>query len=353
MKNLAIIIMSAAALAVAAFAQESADPATQPATPAARPVDEKLVAELVRQLGDENAKVREAATKKLLAMGQAVNPLLTAELAKPKLDPEIAARIKIVLLKHPTMLTLDLGKNVAMKMVLISAGKFTMGSPKENKPVPAGQRTFGGKGRGSSADANSLREHEVTIGKPFFMGVYLVTQEQYEQVMGNNPSFFKGPSNPVEQVSWNDAVEFCSALSKKTGQKVHLPTEAQWEYACRAGTGTRFSFGNNENAIGEYGWDRRSGGYTHPVGQKKPNAWGLYDMHGNVWEWCSDWYSENYYSAKGNNLDPQGPDSGTTRVTRGGCWLNIPMSCQSAFRSSWGPGEKSNCVGFRVVMDSK
>jgi formylglycine-generating enzyme required for sulfatase activity len=350
--SLLAIVLAVAALSAATFAQESAGPASAPTTSAASGAAvEKLVAERMRQLGDEDSRVREEATKKLLAMGPAINPLLAAELEKPKLDPEIAARIKIVLQAHPTMLTLDLGKKVTMKMVLLPAGTFTMGSPKENPPVPAGERKVGGKGRGAPEVGNPLREHEVTISKPFFMGVYLVTQEQYEQVMGNNPSFFKVAANPVERVSWADAVEFCKALSKKTGKTVTLPTEAQWEYACRAGTKTRFSFGDNENAMGDYGWDRRSGGHTHPVGEKKPNAWGLYDMHGNVWEWCSDWYDKDYYSAKGNDRDPQGPASGAGRVTRGGCWLNDPMSCQSAFRTFWAPAERSNCVGFRVVVN--
>jgi formylglycine-generating enzyme required for sulfatase activity len=133
--------------------------------------------------------------------------------------------------------------------------------------------------------------HEVTISKPFYMGETEVTQAQYEAVMGTNPSHFKGATNPVECVCWDYATEFCKKLSDKTRQAVRLPMEAEWEYACRAGTATAFSFGDADSTIGDYAWyGANSGGTTHPVGQKKPNAWGLYDMHGNVWEWCADWF---------------------------------------------------------------
>jgi formylglycine-generating enzyme required for sulfatase activity len=188
------------------------------------------------------------------------------------------------------------------------------------------------------------------------MGVYVVTQEQYVQIMGKNPSHFKGASNPVEQVSSDDAMEFCKALSKKTGKAVSLPTEAQWEYACRAGTKTRFSYGDdNEYAnLGDYAWyskncDRK----THPVGLKKPNAWGLYDIHGNMWQWCSDWYDKDYYSAKTNDRDPQGPGFGALRVLRGGGWNFDPQFCRSAVRLRFDPGLRYFYIGFRVVVDLK
>jgi formylglycine-generating enzyme required for sulfatase activity len=193
----------------------------------------------------------------------------------------------------PAELTLDVGGGVTMKMVLIPAGKFMMGEGTD--------------------------QHEVTLSKPFYMGVTEVTQAQYEAVMGMNPSQFKGATNPVETVSWNDAAEFCKKLSEKTRQAVRLPTEAEWEYACRAGTQTAFSFGDDPSTLGDYAWwDGNSDKTTHPVGQKKPNSWGLYDMHGNVWEWCADWYGEY---PKGPVTDPSGPATGYGgRVLRGGAW---------------------------------
>ena len=234
-------------------------------------------------------------------------------------------------------LTLDLGNKVTMKLVSIPSGKFMMGSPASEKD------RFDSEGP----------QHEVTISKAFYMGGYSVTQEQYEQIMGKNPSQFKGAQNPVENVSWDDAVEFCKKLSQKTGKTVRLPTEAEWEYACRAGSKTRFSYGDDNDYanLGDYAWyDKNSDKKTHPVGQKKPNAWGLYDMHGNVWQWCSDWY-DSYANAK--NTDPQGPASGTSRVLRGGSWYNLPQNCRSARRSWNDPDDRFHNFGFRVVVDLK
>jgi formylglycine-generating enzyme required for sulfatase activity len=229
-------------------------------------------------------------------------------------------------------LTLDLRNSMTMKLVLIPAGKFLMGSPIREE------------GRG-----NDEGQHEVTISKPFYMGVYDVTQEQYEQVMGQNPSHFKGAKNPVEMVSWDEAVEFCKKLSAKTGKTVQLPTEAQWEYACRAGSKTRFCFGNDDMDMGldEYGWYAgNSSNVTHPVGQKKPNAFGLYDMHGNVFQWCSDWYGA--YPA-GGVTDPTGPADGQARVFRGGSWSSNQQGCRSAFRGDNSPDTRLIIYGFRVV----
>jgi formylglycine-generating enzyme required for sulfatase activity len=237
-------------------------------------------------------------------------------------------------------LSLDLGNKVTMKIALIPSGKFMMGSPKDEK----GRRE------------NEGPRHEVTICKAFYMGLCEVTQEQYEQVMGKNPSHFKESRNPVEQVSWEDAVEFCKALSKKTGKSVSLPTEAQWEYACRAGSKTRFSYGDDNEyaALGDYAWyNKNSEGRTHPAGQKKPNDWGLYDMHGNVWEWCSDWYDKDYYSAKANDRDPQGPGSGTCRLLRCGSCACCPLGCRSAMRRGLSPDSKFDYIGFRVSVDMK
>ena len=165
-------------------------------------------------------------------------------------------------------------------------------------------------------------QHEVTITKPFYMGKYVVTQEQYEAIMGNNPSHFKGAQNPVEMVSWDDAQAFCQKLSKKSGKTVRLPTEAEWEYACRAGTSTKYYSGDSEEDLKRVAWyEANSNDTTHPVGQKEPNKFGLYDMHGNVWQWCQDWYGD--YTAN-EVADPQGPAQGASRVLRGGSWYHDP-----------------------------
>jgi formylglycine-generating enzyme required for sulfatase activity len=182
-----------------------------------------------------------------------------------------------------------------------------------------------------------------------------VTQEQYEQIVGRNPSVFKGAQNPVEQVSWDDAVEFCRKLSRKTGRHVRLPTEAEWEFACRAGSKTRFCYGDDDDysKLGDYAWYSASlttkGDSTRPVGQKKPNDWGLYDMHGNVYEWCSDWYADSY--EKANKTDPAGPASGTSRVLRGGSWFDAAYGCRSARRLGYPPVRRNHYFGFRVAVD--
>jgi formylglycine-generating enzyme required for sulfatase activity len=189
----------------------------------------------------------------------------------------------------------------------------------------------------------------VTLTKPFELGVYEVTQEQYEKVKGTNPSSSKGPQNPVEKVSWEDAVEFCRKLSelpeeKAAGRVYRLPTEAEWEYACRAGTTTAYSFGDDESQLRDYAWF--SGNATHPVGQKKPNPWGLYDMHGNVWEWCQDSYGA---FPQGLATDPKGPSSGSYRVYRGGSWNLTVRLCRSSSRSRCSPSYHFGYLGFRVV----
>lgn len=166
-----------------------------------------------------------------------------------------------------------LTNSVGMDLKLIPAGTFTMGDNSGGIPVQA---------------------HQVTLTKDFYIGVYEVTQDQYEQVVGSNPSKLKGANHPVENVSWKDAVTFCEKLSslpaeRAAGRVYRLPTEAEWEYACRAGTTTAYSFGDDEQDLGKYVWSiENSGNTAHAVGEKLPNGWGLYDMHGNVWEWCLD-----------------------------------------------------------------
>jgi formylglycine-generating enzyme required for sulfatase activity len=221
--------------------------------------------------------------------------------------------------------------SIGMKLTWIPPGTFQMGSIYFDNSKP----------------------HPVKITKGFDMGVYEVTQEQYQKVMGTNPSHFTGEDNlPVETVSWDNALEFCKKLSQKEGKTYRLPTEAEWEYACRAGTTTQFSFGDDESQLGDYAWyDKNSGKKTHPVGTKKPNAWGLYDMHGNVWEWCQDWYAKDWYS-KGPTENPLNERYGDKkfRVISGGGWYGDSYDCRVSYRDGRRPNYRYVGHGFRVVL---
>ncbi len=238
--------------------------------------------------------------------------------------------------------TFNLDEGITLDMVWIPGGTFQMGSP----PSESGR------------DSDEGPVHEVDLDG-FWMGKTEVTQEQYQAIMGSNPSNFEGAKNPVEQVSWDEAMEFCRKISESTGQSFTLPTEAQWEYACRAGTTTPFHFGNTISASqanydgnysygnGEKGEYRES---TVPAGSFAPNAFGLYDMHGNVWEWCVDWYG-NYTSGRQKN--PTGPSTGSYRVFRGGGWFYYPGNCRSAYRSRCTPGIQFNNLGFFLALQSE
>lgn len=219
--------------------------------------------------------------------------------------------------------------SIGMEMMFIPSGTFKMGSNESDDEKPI---------------------HEVTITRPFYLGKYEVTQKQWQGVMGTNPSNFKGDNRPVENVSWNDVQEFIKKLNQKEGgNKYRLPTEAEWEYAARAGSTTKWSFGDSEIRLVEYAWyDTNSGGETHPVGQKKPNAWGLYDVHGNVWEWCNDWYNSSYYQNSPRN-DPSGPGSGSNRVFRGGSWDYVAPNTRAADRYYADPSRRYGGVGFRLL----
>lgn len=212
-----------------------------------------------------------------------------------------------------------------IEMVEIPGGTFWMGSENgdDEKPV-----------------------HQVTVA-PFAIGKYPVTQAQWQEVMSSNPSHFKGDDLPVERVSWEDAQEFCRKLSQRTGQTYRLPTEAEWEYACRAGT-----TGDYAGKLDDMAWYREnSDNKTHPVGQKQPNAWGLYDMHGNVWEWCEDIWHESYEGAPSDSSAWLRDEDSEYRVLRGGSWLSLARACRSAYRSGDEPGMLDSGSGFRVVVE--
>ncbi|MBP5510082.1 MAG: formylglycine-generating enzyme family protein [Kiritimatiellae bacterium] len=211
------------------------------------------------------------------------------------------------------------------------AGTFTMGSPPTEE--------------GRSYDE---RQHEVTLTKGFWMAETEVTQRQWKGVMGGNPSDFKGDDRPVENVSWDDCQEFIAKVNARLPDvQMRLPTEAEWEYACRAGTGGAYGGTGNLDEMGWYYGN--SGRWTHPVKQKRPNAWGLYDMHGNVWEWCADRCGE-YPS--GSATDPTGPASGSLRVLRGGSWLDRASYCRSANRDWNNPGYRYGNFGFRLCCSA-
>jgi formylglycine-generating enzyme required for sulfatase activity len=234
---------------------------------------------------------------------------------------------------------LEYTNSIGMKFVWIAPGTFLMGSPKEEL-----ERRF------------NEPQHQVTLTKGFYMSVHLVTQEQWQAVMKKNPSYFKGEKNlPVEQVAFNDCLDFCKILRIKEEKRYRLPTEAEWEYTCRARTTTAFHFGNaiSTDQANYFGLDAYGKGKpgvnrakTTPVDTFKPNAWGLHDMHGNVWQWCSDWYEDYPRGA----IDPQGPEPGAFRVQRGGTWGGTPSYCRSACRNPCAPDQASAFAGLRVCI---
>jgi formylglycine-generating enzyme required for sulfatase activity len=260
----------------------------------------------------------------------------------------------------------DLTNSLAMKFVRIKPGTFKMGSPP-----------------GEAGSYDNERQHEVEISRPFYIGIYEVTQSQFSKVMGVNPSKYQGdvaakitPEKrhpvtnriiqekvveqvstdkfPVENVNWEDAVEFCRLLSElpeeiKEKRRYRLPTEAEWEYACRAGTKTMYHCGNSDKSLSNFAWfAANSEAHPHETGTRKPNAWGLYDMHGNVWEWCQDWYGDY---PKEKVTDPVGAADGKEKILRGGSWYVAPDVLRSAYRPSRSPGFQSFDFGFRVVLE--
>jgi len=245
---------------------------------------------------------------------------------------------------------------IGVEMVFIPGGAFQMGSPDNlemDEPL-----------------------HEVHVDA-FYMDKHEVTQEEYERVMGQNPSRWKEKDNPVEQIRWANAAGYCNARSRLEGLEpaydpqtwecdfeadgYRLPTEAEWEYAARAGTTTKYWFGQGPSKLKDHAWFKENCTRgPHPVAQKEPNPWGLYDMYGNVWEWCNDFYHEDYY-LQSPAKDPRGPDTGKDRVVRGGCWNSRPNECCSSYRNYEDPGYTDVCfgkdihgfVGFRCVRRAK
>jgi formylglycine-generating enzyme required for sulfatase activity len=377
-----------------------------------------------------NPSVRSLAAILLLALSA-----LSAHAAEPPAYPlwdgsesieQYSKRAKL----EPTT-TLDLGNGVKLEMVLIPAGKFTMGTPeptpvdeegfrkkiivgqvalavgggtllvllglvairaiwKRRRPqfslayllamtVVAGVGLLGGlhwyfsaggrakaqaeyqaaEARFNASYDDEKPAHEVTLTKPFYLGEFEVTQEQYEQITGTDPSycFTRGRDLPAEMPSWMEAQEFCKKASRNTGLVVRLPTEAEWEHACRAGSQTSYCSGDDESNLGQAAWYGGNSGITiHPVGQKAPNAWGLYDMHGNVSEWCADFWCSGY--GAGAATDPKGPAQGEYRVFRGGSHSDDPSRSRSASRNAFTPefpgfmsGGAIPVTGFRVVVD--
>jgi formylglycine-generating enzyme required for sulfatase activity len=257
-----------------------------------------------------------------------INTVFAADIPPVKLklrEPEKPTKENVKTVSDPT---------TNMQLVFVKGGCYQMGSVEfdDEKPV-----------------------HQVCLSD-FYMGKYEVTQSQWQKVMGNNPSFFKkcGPDCPVESVSWDDAQEFIKKLNAQSGKQYRLPTEAEWEYAARSGgKDEKWAGTSDESAVSRYAWyDKNSSRSTHKVGLKKSNGLGLYDMTGNVWEWCQDWYNEAYYddSPKDN---PPGPDNGEQRVLRGGSWLVIADSARAGYRFRVNPGIGDYTLGIRLLLPAQ
>jgi formylglycine-generating enzyme required for sulfatase activity len=289
------------------------------------------------------------------------DPLRVGERSKDKGSPTDFTRRN----QQPTSAPLKSGdpdytNTLGMKFKLIPSGKFTMGSPKGEI-----DRCIKLVGDGWERDRLPTEgpEHPVEITKSFYMGTTEVTVGQFRQFVEEEsyrvgdarwrkPGSEKMDNHPVVFVSWQNAVDFCKWLSQKEGKEYRLPTEAEWEYSCRAGkSGTRYCYGDNDAQLENYGWyNKNSVGETQAVGKKKPNDWGLYDMQGNVWEWCQDFYDPNCY--KNNSAkDPLGGYGGE-RVLRGGSWDNAPVDCRCAFRNHTFPEHHDRNDGFRVLLVS-
>ncbi|MGA2257246.1 MAG: formylglycine-generating enzyme family protein, partial [Thermoguttaceae bacterium] len=310
------------------------------------------------------------------------------------------AREKIKIVAPLKQVTVDLGEGANLKLVLIPAGEFLMGSGESAEATAAFfNKTYGADFLAARVFEDEHPQHHVRITRPFYLGIYHVTRGQFRRFVADtayktdaekgekpgawgwnpdkkefvfsekyswrNSGFEQTDEHPVVNVSWTDADAFCKWLSRKEARTYRLPTEAEWEYACRAGTTTRYYNGDDPEMLAKVGnvadaaanarfpdWKytvKASDGYafTSPVGSFKPNAFGLYDMHGNAWQWCADWYGGGYYAGSPTD-DPPGPTTGSGRVPRGGGWFYPAWLCTSATRAERSPGRGDFCLGFRV-----
>ncbi|MBN2291351.1 MAG: SUMF1/EgtB/PvdO family nonheme iron enzyme [Pirellulales bacterium] len=307
-------------------------------------------------------------------------PFLTGDLSTDVLAYSLVPRVRPPALPG---LKAEISNSIGMRLKLIPAGEFMMGSPESEE----------------DRDSDESPQHRVRLTRPFYLGIHEVTVGQFSRFVADasykteaergdgaygwnsetkkweknarynwqNPGFQQSDDHPVVCVSWSDAVAFCDWLSRKEGKKYGLPTEAEWEYACRGGTTTMYYHGDDPEGLARVGnvadvtakakfseWNTISARdghvYTAPVGQFRPNGFGLYDMHGNVWEWCSDWYDREYYAGSPTD-DPTGPSAGSSRVSRGGGWNAAPGYCRSAYRAGDTPGCRFDVLGFRVASD--
>lgn len=314
-------------------------------------LDKCLVDEVERRMQDEACKHGLSATQRPWSVYTGAPAVLVPARRRPAVHPpppaSFGASASAAMRfwrndpqrKPGTSMTLALGRGIELDLVWMPAGQFTMGSPESEE------------GHGNDETA-----HPVKLTRGFWMGRHPVTQEQYEVVADQNPSDFKGPQHPVEQVSWSDAAAFCQKLTERLatstvlpeGMTIDLPTEAQWEYACRAGTRTRFWLGARDEDLIKIAWCyENSDSTTHPVGRKAANAWGLHDVHGNVWEWCHDWYGGCGAEAE---TDPEGPASGEYRVSKGGSWGSLAIGTRCAARQQVRPDACHSGTGFRIAV---
>jgi formylglycine-generating enzyme required for sulfatase activity len=313
-----------------------------------------------RVLATQPRPVKKTSVKKMPAPVKKTRSSVTTTppLAIAPFDAKEAKKHQEAWAKHLGM-PVEFTNSIGMKLKLIPAGDFLMGSAKSPQELV---RLFNLDERDATYFAGEQPQHRVRITKPFYLGLTEVTQGQWESVMGTRPwsgeSRVKvGTDYPATYMTWEDAAAFCRKLSDKEGRKYRPPTEAEWEYACRAGTTKAFHFGDGPSGLDEYAWwggfrgagNCREEKYPHRVGQRRTNTWGLYDMHGNVWEWCTDWYDEDYYG-KSPNADPTGPATGSNRVIRGGAWASEAMYCRSALRDKDAPDFRGLDLGFRVAL---